>query len=193
MRVIGLATDTPVQGVSVGVSVGNGRLFIPYHVIDHAVVVLVTGEAETAQDGTEVLFADGFHGLRIGFGQVGIDFCCGLLLEGLVGLRVAEVAQDEVLDGLDDAETHVHSSEHGLFVVRQVARSALGDALQTFGVELGVVDGRFHVNHLRNLHADEASVACGVGEQAEVVARADERGQTGQLGEVVLVVLLEGE
>ena len=51
---------------------------------------------------------------------------------------------------------------------------ALGELLHALGIELRVVDGGVHIDHLVDVDTEEATAARGVGEQGSGVAGADE-------------------
>ena len=66
---------------------------------------------------------------------------------------------------------------------------ALGERCHALGIELGIVDGGVHIDHLADVYAEETAAARRVGEQGGGVAGADERGYARKRDGVVAVCL----
>ena len=99
------------------------------------------------------------------------------------------MAEEEFLHGAMATVVAVAALDVLHLFGREPVALTLGELLHALGIELAVVDGGIHIDHLADVDAEEAAAACGVGEQSSGVAGADEGGDARKRDGVVAVGL----
>ena len=163
------------------------------HRIHAAVLMLVTSDAEGAEDAAEAVGAHALHQASVDAVQVlvdvgGAEHLCHLALTGQ-----AVVAEEELLHGLVATVTAVAALDVVHLIGIEPMALALGKLVKALGIELAVVDGSVHINHLADVEAEEAAATALVGEQGVAVAGADERSYAGQRGALLGVGLAHAQ
>ena len=160
-----------------------------YHRIHPSVVVLAPHGAESAEHLTEGLGTDVLHQAGIAAGEVLVDVGGAEQGGGFALMGQTVVAEEEFLHGAVATVVAVAMLDVLHLLGSEPVALALGEQCHALGVELGVVDGGVHIDHLADVDAEEAAAACGVGEQGGGVAGADERGDAWKRDGVVAVGL----
>lgn len=101
----------------------------------------------------------------------------------------AVVSEEEFLHGAVAAVVAVAALDVLHLFGREPVALALGEQCHALGIELRMVDGSVHINHLADVYAEETAAARRVGEQGGGVAGADERGDARKRDGVVAVGL----
>ena len=159
------------------------------HRIHAAVVVLAAGDTHGTEDGAEAVGTDTLHQAGVDAVQVLVDVGGAEHLPRLALARQTVVAEEEFFDGLMAAETAVALLDVAHLICSEPMALALGKQVKALGIELAVVDGGVHIDHLADVEAEETAAAALVGEQGAAVAGADERGDAGQRGALLGVGL----
>ena len=150
-------------------------------------------EAPFAEQRTEVPLAYPTHEARVTLTKILIDIGGRHQLRCLPLARQAEVLAAMLLYGWDVAVGTVAQLDVNDLLGGEVMALATVQQVHTLRIELFVLDGRVHIDHLRQLHAEEAAAARGVGEQVGRVAGADERGYARQRGGIAGVCLAHAQ
>ena len=151
--------------------------------------MLAAHGTEAAEHLAEGLGTDVLHQAGIAAGEVLIDVGGAEQGGGFTFARKAVVAEEEFLYGAVATVVAVAALDvFHLFGGEPVAL-ALGELLHALGIELGVVDGGIHIDHLADVYAEEAAATRGVSEQGSGVAGADEGGDARKCYGVVAVGL----
>ena len=167
----------------------GGSICYRYHRIHASVVMFAAHGTEPAEYLSEGLGTDTLHQAGIAAGEVLVDVGGAEQGGGFALTGQAVMAEEEFLHGAVATVVAVAALDvFHLFGGEPVAL-ALGELLHALGVELGVVDGGIHIDHLADVDAEEAAAACGVGEQGSGVAGADEGGDARKRHRVVAVGL----
>ena len=122
-------------------------------------------EAPFAEQRTEVPLAYPTHEARVALTQIFIYIGSRHQLRCLPLARLAEVLAAMLLHGWYVAVGTVAQLDVHDLLGGEVMALATVQQVHTLRIELFVLDGRVHIDHLRQLHAEEAAAARGVGEQ----------------------------
>ena len=167
----------------------GGSICYRYHCIHPPVVMLTTHCTEAAEHLAEGLGTDALHQAGIAVGKVLVDVGGAEQGGGFALTGQAVVAEEEFLYGAVATVVAVATLDvFHLFGGEPVAL-AFGEQCHALGIELRMVDGGIHIDHLADVDAEEAAAARGVGEQGGGVAGADERGDAWKRYGVVAVYL----
>ena len=162
-----------------------------YYRIHPLVVVLASHSTESAEHLTEGLGADALHQSGIAAGEVLVDVGGAEQGGGFALMGQTVMAEEEFLYGAVATVVPVATLDvFHLFGGKPVALT-LGELLHALGIELAVVDGGVHIDHLADVYAEEAAATRGVGEQGGGVAGADEGGDARKRDGVVAVGLAQ--
>ena len=160
-----------------------------YHRIHPFVVMFAPHGTEPAEYLAESLGTDALHQAGIAAGEVLVDLGgaeqCGCF--ALAGQAV--VTEEEFLHGAVAAVVAVAALDVLHLFGGEPVSLALGERCHALGIELGIVDGGVHIDHLADVYAEETAAARRVGEQGGGVAGADERGDARKRDGVVAVGL----
>ena len=152
-------------------------------------MVLAAYGTEAAEHLAEGLGAGALHQAGIVTAEVLVDLGgaeqCGCF--ALAGQAV--VSEEEFLHGAVAAVVAVAALDVLHLFGREPVALALGEQCHALGIELRMVDGSVHINHLADVYAEETAAARRVGEQGGGVAGADERGDARKRDGVVAVGL----
>lgn len=160
-----------------------------YHRIHPFVMMFTAYGTETTEYLAEGLGTDALHQAGIAVGKVLIDVGGAEQGGGFALTGQAVVAEEEFLYGAVATVVAVAALDVLHLFGREPVALALGEQCHALGIELGVVDGSVHIDHLADVYAEETAAARRVGEQGGGVAGADERGDARKRYGVVAVGL----
>ena len=151
--------------------------------------MFATYGTEPAEYLAEGLGTDALHQAGIAAGEVLVDVGSAKQGGGFALTGQAVVAEEEFLYGAVATVVAVAALDVLHLFGGEPVSLALGEQLHALGIELAVVDGGIHIDHLADVYAEEAAAARGVGEQSGGVAGADEGGDARKRDGVVAVGL----
>ena len=167
----------------------GGSICYWYHRIHPLVMVFAAYGTEPAEHLAEGLGTDTLHQAGIAAGEVLVDVGSAEQGGGFALTGQTVMAEEEFLHGAVATVVAVAALDVLHLFGGEPVALALGEQCHALGIELRVVDGGIHIDHLADVDAEEAAAARGVGEQGSGVAGADERGDARQRDGVVTVGL----